>query len=72
MGDAVEPRKQYISEYANFNKQDKFKGNEWHYFFLLFLFGFILDGMAKVAHIFQFHYLAERETHAELILYLSD
>lgn len=27
MGDAVEPRKQYISEYANFNKQDKFKGN---------------------------------------------
>ncbi len=27
MGDAVEPRKQYISEYANFNKQDKFQGN---------------------------------------------
>ena len=27
MGDAVEPRKQYISEYANFNKQDKFAGN---------------------------------------------
>lgn len=27
MGDAVEPRKQYISEYANFNKQDKFKGS---------------------------------------------
>ncbi len=27
MGDAVEPRKKYIGEYANFNKQDKFKGN---------------------------------------------
>ncbi|MBQ9941643.1 MAG: DNA gyrase subunit B [Christensenellaceae bacterium] len=26
MGDAVEPRKAYISEYANFNKPDKFKG----------------------------------------------
>ena len=26
MGDAVEPRKLYIGQYANFNKQDKFKG----------------------------------------------
>ena len=26
MGDAVEPRKQYIGEYANFNKKDNFKG----------------------------------------------
>ena len=25
MGDAVEPRKAYISEYANFNKKDNFK-----------------------------------------------
>ena len=25
MGDAVEPRKAYISEYANFNKPDRFK-----------------------------------------------
>lgn len=25
MGDNVEPRKQYISEYANFNKKDNFK-----------------------------------------------
>ena len=27
MGDNVEPRKLYISEYANFNKLDKFQGN---------------------------------------------
>ncbi len=27
MGDSVAPRKLYISEYANFNKQDKFRGN---------------------------------------------
>ena len=26
MGDAVEPRKQYIGQYANFNKKDNFKG----------------------------------------------
>ena len=25
MGDNVEPRKQYIAEYANFNKKDNFK-----------------------------------------------
>lgn len=25
MGDNVEPRKQYIQEYANFNKKDNFK-----------------------------------------------
>ena len=25
MGDAVEPRKAYIGEYANFNKKDNFK-----------------------------------------------
>ena len=25
MGDNVEPRKQYIAEYANFNKQDNFE-----------------------------------------------
>ena len=27
MGDNVEPRKQYISEYANFNKPDRFQAN---------------------------------------------
>ena len=25
MGDAIDPRKQYIIEHANFNKQDKYK-----------------------------------------------
>ena len=25
LGDAVEPRKLYVSEYANFNKKDNFK-----------------------------------------------
>ena len=27
MGDAVDPRRQYISKYANFNKKDEFEKN---------------------------------------------
>lgn len=36
------------------------------------LFGLIHDSMAKIAHVFQFHYLTKRETHPELFLNLGE
>ncbi len=31
MGDKVEPRREYFSEYANFNREDEFENMEVHH-----------------------------------------